>query len=205
MDLDALIPEHTGKFDAILIIGPPGSGKGTMAKFISAAGSHCHLSSGDMFRGILPETPLGEVFHKYSSKGLLIPDELTVHLFRLYLMGLIHTNVFQPSKQVLILDGLPRTLSQARLLDAHVHVKGIINLEVDDPELLVNRIRRRSFIDKRPDDRERSVLKKRLQFFESETLKLLEYYDLNVVHSVNASQKPLEVLRDILIKLASII
>ncbi|PCI96128.1 adenylate kinase [Candidatus Aerophobetes bacterium] len=176
-----------------------------MAKFISAAGSHCHLSSGDIFRGILPETPLGEIFHKYSSKGLLLPDELTINIFKLYLLGLVHTNVFQPTKQTLILDGLPRTLSQARLLDAHINVKGIILLEVEDLELLVNRIRRRSMIEKRPDDREQAILKKRLHLFKNETLKVLDHYDLRVIHAVNAQQRPLEVLRDILIKFASII
>ena len=84
---ETLIPAVTEPFRAILIFGPPGSGKGTLGKFLSTAGNHYHLSSGDIFRGLSPESPAGKLFHTYASKGHLVPDEVTIQIWRHYVGG----------------------------------------------------------------------------------------------------------------------
>ena len=65
----SMIPTYDEPFPSILIFGPPGAGKGTLGKFLSTAGNHFHLSSGDIFRGLDPETPIGNLYHTFASKG----------------------------------------------------------------------------------------------------------------------------------------
>ena len=66
-----VLPAYDVPMRAILIFGPPGSGKGTLGKFLSSAGNHFHLSSGDIFRSLSPESPAGQIYHNYAGKGLL--------------------------------------------------------------------------------------------------------------------------------------
>src|SRR5689334_7523772 len=75
VDIKALINSSPRKYRSILIFGPPGAGKGTLGKFLSSAGNHFHLSSGDIFRGLSPESPAGKIYHSYAGKGHLLPDD----------------------------------------------------------------------------------------------------------------------------------
>src|SRR6185312_6554563 len=95
----SLIAPYEKPFRSILIFGPPGSGKGTLGRFLSAAGNHVHLSSGDIFRGLAPESPAGKLFHTYASQGHLVPDEVTIGIWKNFVSGLIATNRYFPSQQ----------------------------------------------------------------------------------------------------------
>src|SRR3989338_6939429 len=152
MPKSSIIPQHNEPFRSVLIFGPPGSGKGTLGKFLSSAGNHFHLSSGDIFRGLSPESPAGKLYHKYAAKGLLLPDEATIQIWHHFVHGLIATNRYFPLQQLLLLDGIPRTKRQADLLDKYLQIERIILLEVKDTEQLVKRIQRRAVIEKRTDD-----------------------------------------------------
>ena len=110
MHTDTLITQYNEPLRSILIFGPPGSGKGTLGKSLSSAGNHFHLSSGDIFRGLSPESPAGKVYHNYAGKGLLLPDDTTIQIWHHYVHGLIATNRYFPEQQLLLLDGIPRTL-----------------------------------------------------------------------------------------------
>ena len=193
------------KLASILLFGPPGSGKGTIGKFLSSAGNHFHLSSGDLFRGLSPESPEGRLYHHYAGKGELLPDEVTIEIWHQFVMGLIATNQYFPRDQLLLLDGIPRTLEQAKQLDRYIVVKKIILLEMRDPEILVKRIQRRALIEKRLDDKDPKVLKSRMEIYEKETLPLLDYYGEDQILRFNGEQRPLEVLRDILVSLCPIL
>ncbi|MDP1607774.1 MAG: nucleoside monophosphate kinase [Chlamydiales bacterium] len=192
-------------FRSILIFGPPGSGKGTLGKFLSSAGNHFHLSSGDIFRGLSPESPAGQLYHKYAGKGLLLPDEITIDIWRHFVDGLIATNRYFPSSQLLLLDGIPRTIRQADLLLDHIIIEQIIVLTIENTEELIKRIQRRALIEKRTDDMDPSVLKTRMQIYQQETVKILKHYPEKLISFFKADQKPLEVLRDVLVKLSSIL
>lgn len=189
------------KFQSILIFGPPGSGKGTQGKFLSSAGNHYHLSSGDVFRGLSPESPAGKLYHSYAGQGKLLPDDVTIEIWHHYVMGLIATNQYFPKEQLLLLDGIPRTAPQAKILDRYIEVKKIILLEASDNDLLIQRLKRRALIEKRQDDRDEKVLQKRMEIYENETLPVLAHYGEEKIARFKAEQRPLEVLRDILVSL----
>lgn len=203
--LKEIIPDDKGALRCILIFGPPGSGKGTLGKFLSSAGNHYHLSSGDIFRGLSPESSAGKLFHRFASKGELVPDEVTIEIWHRYVKGLIATNAYFPHNQYLLLDGLPRTLHQADLIDSHIKVMQVISLEMPNVEGLVARLKRRAVIERRMDDFDESVLKNRMQVYQNETLKLLERYPKELISAFNADQPPLDVLRDVLIKLSDLL
>ena len=200
-----IIPQVGEKFQSVLIFGAPGSGKGTQGKFLSSAGNHYHLSSGDVFRGLSPESPAGKLYHKYAGKGQLLPDDVTIEIWHHYVMGLIATNKYFPSEQLLLLDGIPRTVKQAEILERYIEVKKIILLEIYNKDILVQRLKRRALIEKRHDDNDESILRKRMEIYEKETFPVLAYYPDTLIARFNADQRPLEVLRDILISLSDLL
>lgn len=200
-----IIPQVEEKFQSVLIFGAPGSGKGTQGKFLSSAGNHYHLSSGDVFRGLSPESPAGKLYHKYAGKGQLLPDDVTIEIWHHYVMGLIATNKYFPNEQLLLLDGIPRTVKQAEILERYIEVKKIILLEIHNKDILVQRLKRRALIEKRHDDNDESILRKRMEIYEKETFPVLAYYPDTLIARFNADQRPLEVLRDILISLSDLL
>ncbi|MCB1107820.1 MAG: nucleoside monophosphate kinase [Chlamydiia bacterium] len=202
---DRILSQIEEKFQSVLIFGPPGSGKGTMGKFLSSAGNHFHLSSGDVFRGLSPESPAGRLYHSFAGKGELLPDDATIEIWHHYVMGLIATNRYFPKNQLLLLDGIPRTVAQAKILERYIVVKKIILLESKSPDVLIQRIQRRALIERRHDDHDEGTLRKRMEIYEKETFPVLGHYDEDLVAHFDAEQRPLEVLRDILVSLCDIL
>jgi adenylate kinase len=120
----------------IVLLGAPGSGKGTQAKIVAAELNLLHLSTGDEFRAAIQEsTPLGRQVKQYLDRGELVPDSLTVGLVR---EALERKGV---GKRGVILDGFPRTVEQARELDKALaeraqRVDAVIYLQVPDVVLI---------------------------------------------------------------------
>lgn len=199
-DLSSIMEEKRAPYRSILLFGPPGSGKGTLGKFLSSAGNHYHLSSGDIFRGLSPESPAGKVFHSYAGKGELVPDEVTVEIWNHFVKGLIATNCYFPHEQFLLLDGVPRTKKQAELMADSIEVMQLIVLEMPNVDGLIARLKRRALIERRMDDFDEAILKRRMQVYEDETAQLLSYYPKSLISRFNADQPPLDVLRDVLVE-----
>jgi adenylate kinase len=153
----------------LLIMGPPGAGKGTQADRIAARFQLVHLATGDILRANVADgTSLGEVAQAYLDSGELVPDQVVVAMMleRLTRPDCAHG---------FLLDGFPRSVAQARALDRHLAELGTpldaaINLEVAEEELL-HRLAGRG----RADDNAQTV-RNRLQVFASSTRPLLDYY-----------------------------
>ena len=106
----------------IILLGPPGAGKGTQAKSISREYNIPHISTGDIFRkNISEKTPLGVEAKGYMDSGKLVPDELTINLVKDRLTK-------EDCKNGFMLDGFPRTVMQAEALDAFLKER---NIDID--------------------------------------------------------------------------
>ena len=183
----------------VLLFGPPGAGKGTIGQMICAVGNHFHLSSGDIFRHLSPESENGKLFHQYAGKGQLVPDEVTFEVWKRYTRGLVDTNRYFPDQQLLLLDGIPRTVEQAQMLDDYVKILHVIVLDIFDEETILKRILRRAKIEKRTDDAEENVIRKRIEEYRTKTAQVLTHYDPDIVFHYSAEKRPMEVLRDVLV------
>lgn len=205
LDIQSLISGKSRPYRSILLLGPPGSGKGTLGKLLSSAGNHFHLSSGDIFRGLSPESPAGKLYHSYAGKGHLLPDDVTLGIWHHFVEGLIATNRYFPHQQLLLLDGIPRNINQAELIEPYIQIMHIIVLETKNIDILIKRMKRRALIERRADDLEETVLQTRMKVYAEDTHKLLEHYPSNLISRFNADQRPLEVLRDVLSKLSHLL
>lgn len=178
----------------LILLGAPGSGKGTMAQKLTAALDIPQISTGDIFRkNLKEETPLGLQVKNIMASGALVPDEITIEIVKNRLAE-------DDCQKGYILDGFPRSIAQAKALDGFQQVDYAVNLDVDK-EVVVKRLSGRRFCPDcsgtyhvsalsdetvcphcggkliiRADDAEETV-RERQRVYESTTLPLLEYYD----------------------------
>ena len=184
----------------IILMGPPGAGKGTQAANLVKRYGILHISTGDMFREAVKEgTPLGKEAKSYMDAGKLVPDEVTI--------GIVRERLGRPDcKKGFILDGFPRTVEQADALneilaDNGLKLTGVLNINVPAADLIERAVGRRICKDcghsfhvkfnptkvegvcddcggttyQRADDSE-ETMKSRLSVYESSTRPLIEYY-----------------------------
>ncbi len=178
----------------LILLGAPGSGKGTMAQKLTAALDIPQISTGDIFRkNLKEETPLGLQVKSIMASGALVPDEITIEIVKNRLAE-------DDCQKGYILDGFPRSIAQAKALDGFQQVDYAVKLDVDK-EVVVKRLSGRRFCPDcsgtyhvsalsdetvcphcggkliiRADDAEETV-RERQRVYESTTLPLLEYYD----------------------------
>ncbi len=183
------------RYPAALIFGAPGAGKGTQGEILTRIPGFFHLSTGVIFRKLDPLMEEAQQIKEYCKKGELVPDELTVSIFRNWLEGRRAADKFRPKEHLLLLDGIPRTVNQCHLIERYIDVKLVLYFECRDMEVMVDRIRRRAVLEGRPDDASESVTRKRLETFERETTPVLEYYGETLIRRIDSSGLPSEVLK----------
>ncbi|EGL38709.1 adenylate kinase [Parvimonas micra] len=196
----------------LILLGPPGAGKGTQASSIVAEYGITHISTGDIFRhNIKNETELGKKVKSYLDKGQLVPDELTIDLVWDRLSK-------DDCKKGFLLDGFPRTINQAEALQKGLEERGlkldkVINIDVDK-NILVKRLSGRRVckncgetyhVDNKPtlkdgvcdkcsgeviqraDDNEKTVLD-RIEVYEKQTFPLIDFYkNLGLILTVDGT------------------
>ena len=196
----------------LILLGPPGAGKGTQASSIVAEYGITHISTGDIFRhNIKNETELGKKVKSYLDNGQLVPDELTIDLVWDRLSN-------DDCKNGFLLDGFPRTINQAEALQKGLEERGlkldrVINIDVDK-NILVKRLSGRRVckncgetyhIDNKPtlkdgvcdkcsgeviqraDDNEKTVLD-RIEVYEKQTFPLIDFYkNLGLILTVDGT------------------
>jgi adenylate kinase len=192
------------KLSTLLLFGAPGSGKGTQGKILGTIPTFYHCSCGDVFRNLRIDSELGRIFIEYSSKGQLVPDEPTIRLWRDNIEGETKLGRFSPQRDTLILDGIPRNPRQAEILQDTLDVRAVFYLSCPDMNKLVERLQRRALRENRLDDANLDVIRRRLETYELETKPVLEFYGKDLVHQIDSTQSPVNVLRDILRVIAKV-
>jgi adenylate kinase len=185
------------KYKSLLLIGAPGSGKGTQGKILGTIPGFFHFSSGELFRSVDTNSAIGKTFLEYSSKGLLVPDDITIQLFNSYIDQMIAEGRFRPKVDYLVLDGLPRNVRQWYILSEKVEILFVYHLYCSDRSILVSRLKGRAVQDHRVDDTE-EVIRKRFEIYERETKPLLHLFSPAQLKEIDCSALPYQVLRRIL-------
>jgi adenylate kinase len=186
------------KFRTVLLFGAPGSGKGTQGRILGYIPNYYHFSCGDVFRNLTPDSELGRIFLDYSSRGQLVPDEPTIRLWQHNLQSAEQDGRFNRKTDTLVLDGIPRNLRQAQILSKLVSVRHVFYLRCGDMKKLVYRLQRRALRENRLDDANIKVIRQRLETYERETHPVLEFFGPAVVKSIDSTQTPVNILREIL-------
>ncbi|SMB88922.1 Adenylate kinase [Thermanaeromonas toyohensis ToBE] len=206
----------------LVLLGPPGAGKGTQAQEISRRLEIPHISTGDMFRAAIRSgTELGRKAKEYLEAGLLVPDEVTI--------GLVKDRLSRRDCEGgFLLDGFPRTVPQAQALDdwlaeRALKLDAVLDIEAPREVLLIRLTGRRicpacgatyhvvynppqqpgrcdacgGELIQRQDDREETV-RERLEVYDRQTFPLKEYYrQRGVLYEINGNQEIVQVLKEI--------
>ena len=186
------------RFHTVLLFGVPGVGKGTQGRILGQIPGFYHLSCGEVFRSLDINSPEGREVYRYTSKGILVPDEITIGIWKRHLDGQRMISSFKPHEDLLILDGIPRSRQQAEILEQYVDVLKVVHLKSIDTEAMVHRIRRRAIRENRVDDAHDEIIRNRFFVYENETRPVLEYYPSRLITEVDAFGSPAEVLLKVL-------
>lgn len=171
----------------IILVGPPGSGKGTQAERIIQKYGFKTIALGALLRQQVAENGANKVrIERYINSGQLIPDSLSFELVS-ELIGA------SPSTTSLLFDGFPRTIAQAIFLDNslqeyHAKIDAVIFLEVSN-QLLLQRLKHRATMQARDDDQDEHKIQTRMQIYQEETLPILKYYQAqNKLHTIDGTR-----------------
>lgn len=186
------------KCRTFLLFGAPGSGKGTQGKILGAIPGFFHCSCGDVFRNLTIENDIGRIFVEHSSRGELVPDEPTITLWRQSIEAAVVAGRFHPEQDTLVLDGIPRNVNQARMLQDTLDVSAIFNLTCSDMSKMIARLQRRALRENRLDDTNLEIIQHRLETYEKETRPVLDFYGPKLVHNIDSTKDPGRVVLDIL-------
>jgi adenylate kinase len=189
------------KYKTFILFGAPGSGKGTQGKTLGTIPRFFHCPCGDVFRSMDTRTKVGKAFLDFSSKGQLVPDNITVELWKAAIDAAVDAHKFKPDIDTLVLDGIPRNVGQAGIMEEMIDVKKVFHLACPNRETLFGRLKKRALKDNRLDDANEQVIQKRLDIYESESKPVLAYYSKDRITVVDAMQPPSKVLFDILASL----
>ena len=192
------------KRPAFLILGAPGSGKGTQGKILGSIPRFFHCACGDVFRSLDTRTSIGQRFVHYSSRGELGPDELTIELWKAQVDNWSDSHVYKPDIDFLVLDGIPRNVPQAEMIANFLEIHQVFHLSCPDRTELARRMRKRALKDNRLDDASDRVIQQRIATYEAETKPILDYYSGGLVTEIDAARPPVEVLNDIISKIVSL-
>jgi len=186
------------RFKTVLLFGMPGAGKGTQGAILGRIPGFFHFSCGDAFRNLDITSELGRKFYEYSSRGELVPDELTINIWREAVKAHTVLGAYKPRADLLVLDGIPRTRHQAEMMDEFMQVLQVVHLVCSDEQAMFDRLRRRALKDNRYDDADERVIRKRWEVYEQETAPVLNHYDSGIIVEVDSIGSPARVLHDVL-------
>jgi adenylate kinase len=186
------------RYKTILMFGAPGSGKGTQGAILGRIPRFIHCACGEVFRALDTRTPLGQQFVHHSSRGELVPDELTVQLWKANIDSKAESHLFKPDIDFLVLDGIPRNVQQSRIMEPYIEVLHVFHLSCPDRQELHRRLRKRALKENRWDDAKDETIERRIKTYEEESKPMLEFYTDGKTTDIDATQHPAVVFHTIL-------
>ncbi|MCW8131095.1 MAG: nucleoside monophosphate kinase [Planctomycetota bacterium] len=199
------LPQQSGvRYKAVLLLGAPGSGKGTQGAILKNIPGFFHFSMGDALRNIDIRSPLGKVFYDHTSRGELVPDEYVIKFWARTLDAHATLGDFKPHADLLVLDGIPRTLNQAKIMERYIEVLKVLYLVCRDENAMFERLRRRALKENRIDDADEKVIRRRMKVYESSTQPVVGNYPKEIVAEIESQGSPARVAYDILSVLSPI-
>src|SRR5438045_9639252 len=178
------------RYKTFILFGARSSGQGIQAKTLGSIPRFFHCPCGDVFRSIDTRTEVGKAFLDYSSKGQLVPDEGTVKLWKEAIDAAVDAHKFKPDIDTLVLDGIPRDVGQARIMEKMIDVKMVFHLSCPDRGTLFYRLKKRALKDNRLDDANEQVIRRRLDLYDSDSKPVLSYYRKECIKCIDATQPP---------------
>ncbi len=178
----------------IILLGPPGAGKGTQAEYISKNFNIKKISTGDLVRSNIKEnTELGKIANEYYVKGDLVPDKIPTNMVKEWISNQIDSNW--------LLDGFPRNINQAESLNnilnslnSNIDTVLLINVNTD---LLIERLLNRQTTENRSDDNFEAI-QNRISIYEKETSPLISFYnDKKLLYKINGNNPIKSVYQEI--------
>ena len=156
-----------------VLFGPPGAGKGTQSDLLKDKFELVHISTGDVFRALDPESDLAKLAKGYADKGNLVPDEITIKILESEVQK--HNNI-----KGVIYDGFPRTTDQAKALDLFLEEKEatvtmMLSLAVPEEELR-KRLIARAQVSGRADDADPAIIQNRIDTYNISTAPVAAFY-----------------------------
>lgn len=189
-----------GRLPAVILVGAPGTGKGTQGAILDAVPGYWFVSMGEVLRAQDAGQHADRNVCESMQAGRLVSMDAVFAAWEQHLQQLLQSGL-RAETGLLILDGLPRNIAQAERLQSFVHTIRVIHLRCVDDNLLLQRIRGRAANSEpsaqRADDASSEVSRHRLQIFKEQTLPLLDWFPRDKISTVDATLQPLEVLQQI--------
>lgn len=190
--------QRSHQIPAILLFGMPGVGKGTQGALLGTMQGLVHVSTGEIFRALDPETEDGRMVAGLIDKGDLVPDEDCVTIWKHWLDRQVTAGGIDPESDILILDGIPRSVRQCELMHEHIDVLSAIHLNPADDEPIIERLRGRAITDGRADDADESIIRRRMQIYRDKTSPVVDFYEDGIVHEIDPIGTQMEIKKRIL-------
>ncbi len=184
-------------YPTIVFFGGPGSGKNTQGILLAEYIQGFHFSLGDVIRRLPTESELAHIYTTHATIGRPVPDEFATHICERALYSYVTTGQFRPPHQKLILDGYPKSFSQANHAEKFLNLLCVVHLRCSD-ELALERIKRRNYIDGRIEDQTEDVIINRIRYYHEEVEPVLRIFRHDSILSINAEENVQEVLQQIL-------
>ena len=177
-------PTPATEHRAVLLFGAPGS-QGCRGN-VSARSRTFYTSPPAKCSARWTATLPGREVRADFERGELVPDELTIRIFRDAVERLAASGRFRPQEDTLILDGIPRNVNQCRILENEIDVVRVVHLVSSDPEVMVARIKQRAEREGRPDDADETIIRHRFDVYRRETEPVLCFYPSDLILEIDA-------------------
>ena len=184
------------RYSAILLVGPPGSGKGTLGRALGELPGYLFVSAGALLRDADPDSPMGRKIREMQKAGELVPTDTVIDAW-LAFMDARRSAGLDPENDTLLLDGLPRSIDQAERIKRHLNIRQVIHLHCADRKLLIERIHGRD--DNRQDDSDQEAIEQRFTTYEEQTAPLLrDWFPPDRIKSVDAALPAINALAQVI-------